>query len=115
MQSGFSKAMQTLTRQILAAVLLAVVLLPLPVGAQSCRGSIRGKVEDASGRLMAAEVNAKSITTEGAVHECFNSERNLFSDDLAGHSDGCGPVKSEQHGFCTGLNSMSSTRVRSGS
>src|SRR5580704_431641 len=31
------------------------------------------------------------------------------------HSDGCGPVNSEQHGFCVGLNSISSTRDKSGS
>src|SRR5260370_19347887 len=28
---------------------------------------------------------------------------------------GCGPVNSEQQGFCAGLNSMNSTRVSSGS
>src|SRR6266849_3115325 len=32
--------------------------------------------------------------------------------DQPRHSDGCGPWKSEQHGFCTGLNSISSTRER---
>src|SRR2546430_1517025 len=33
----------------------------------------------------------------------------------ASHGFGCGPVYSEQQGFCVGVNSMNSTRVSSGS
>ncbi len=63
---------------ILSTILVVFLLLPGLVGAQSFRGSIRGKVTDPSGGLVAgAKVSSKNVDT-GLTRDAVTNEEGTF-------------------------------------
>src|ERR1035438_292323 len=87
---------------------------PAIVSARTVSGSGNGILAEILGAQTAAAFR-DSIVRIYIYYNIVHFVKIVRTETYANYSDGCGPVKSLQHGFCTGLNFISSTRTRSGS